>query len=588
MSIGVALQAALSGLQVNQSAIDVTAANIANANTEGYSRKVIAQEAISNGGRTAGVSIAQIERQVSQFLLRDIRNELSAVGAAGVADTFFGRLQDMFGGPGDDRTIGERIAAFAADFESLATTPESFTIRSQLVNSAVGLAQQINEMASDTQVLRADADRDIAQTATEIDRLLTSLQDLNVKIVQAKGMAQPTGDLEDQRDLAVARLAEQIDITTFHRDSGEMVVMTGGGVPLVDHRAASVSHAAVGIVDSAVTYPGGFGAIYVDGIDITPKIQSGRLAALVDMRDNELPAFNAELDSLATRLRDEVNALHNQGTGFPPPNNLTGTQSFAGGLTSAVAGSGTVRIAVTGADQSFAALPLDLDLSTTATLGAVVTAINTALAGMATASLNADNQLVLTATNPDFGIAIGKGDSQIGGLGFAHYFGLNDLFTGSASGSSSSTFSVNPAIAQQPSRLGAAMLSDIAAGSITVGQTGAVASGDNRIALALAAKFDERLTFSAAGGLPTTAATLSDYGAEILSRNAAQASGASADLNFRQSVADGLKLKAENISGVNVDEELANLIVFQNAYSAAARVVSTLQEMFRILEQMAA
>ena len=82
--------------------------------------------------------------------------------------------------------------------------------------------------------------------------------------------------------------------------------------------------------------------------------------------------------------------------------------------------------------------------------------------------------------------------------------------------------------------------------------------------------------------------TLSDYGAEILSRNAAQAAGASADLNFRQSVADGLKLKAENFSGVNVDEELANLIVFQNAYSAAARIVSTLQEMFRILERMAA
>ncbi|MBT5414490.1 MAG: flagellar hook-associated protein FlgK [Rhodospirillaceae bacterium] len=588
MSIGVALQAALSGLQVNQSAIDVTAANIANANTEGYSRKVVSQEAIAVDGRTAGVSIAQIERQVAQFLLRDIRNEMSAVGAAEVTDAFYGRMQDMFGGPGDDRTIGERIAAFAADLESLAATPESFTIRSQLVNAAVDLAQQINETARDIQNLRADTDRDIAQTVVEIDRMLASIHELNVKIVQAKGLDHASGDLEDQRDLAVANLAEQLDITTFSRNSGEIVVMTGSGIPLVNHQAADVTYPPIGIVDASVVYPGGFSAISVNGTDITTGLRSGRLAALVDMRDNALPAFNAELDSLTARLRDEVNALHNQGTGWPPPNELTGTQSFSGGAGTAVAGTGTVRIAVTAADQSFAALPLDLDLSTTATLGDVVIAVNTALAGVATAALNADDQLVLTATNPDHGIAIGEGDSQIGGRGFAHHFGLNDLFLGAATGSASSSFAVRPTIAQQPGRLGAALLSDIASGSITVGQTGAVASGDNRNAQALAAKFDERLTFTAAGGLPTTAATLSDYGAEILSRNAAQAANASADLSFRNSVADGLKLKADSFSGVNVDEELANLIVFQNAYSAAARIVSTLQEMFRILERMAA
>ena len=138
-----------------------------------------------------------------------------------------------------------------------------------------------------------------------------------------------------------------------------------------------------------MTYPGGFDAIDLRGTDITTEITSGQLGALIKLRDTTLPNLQSELNTLASGVFDQINAVHNDGTAFPPPNTLTGTQTVAAG--DPFAGTGTTRIAVVDANGDLVAPPIELDLTAYATVGAVQTALNAALGANGTASIVGGN-----------------------------------------------------------------------------------------------------------------------------------------------------------------------------------------------------
>lgn len=584
MSLSLSLQTALSGLRLNQTALDVTANNIANVNTEGYSRKILESEAMVLDDRGAGAKVGSITRQIDEFLLREVRTESSSLGMVQVEDFYFGRMQDLFGAPGDNRSISETITTLATRLQSLAATPENFTERSQVINAATELARQYNNMETDIQGLRADADQQIADSVDRINGALTNIGELNIQVSNALGAGRTASDLLDHRDIQLKKLSELIDVTTFKRSSGEVVVLSGGGRVLVDRNVSQLSHTTVSFFDASVSYAGGgLGPINMNGIDITTEIKSGKLAGFIAMRDTELPNLAAQLDTLARSMRDQINADHNQGVGVPPPRTLTGTVTQATGATTVFAGTGTARIAVLGADRTFATAPLDFDLTTAATAGAVVTAINTALAGFATASINANNKLVITADNAANSIAIDEGTSQAGGRGFSHYFGLNDFFVDTGTASVAASIAVRADLVSAPATLATSRLNDIAAGSITVGTTSGVAAGDNRSVQAMANKFDAIVSFGASGGLPANSTTFSSYGGQILSRNAGAAADTSSRLSFRQTLLENLEAKSGAVSGVNIDEELANLVMFQNAYGASARLISVASEMLELL-----
>ena len=244
------------------------------------------------------------------------------------------------------------------------------------------------------------------------------------------------------------------------------------------------------------------------------------------------------------------------------------------------------RSAVVKSDGTFAAAPFDFDLSTAATVGGVITAINTNLVGFATASLNANNELVITATNPNDGIAINEGTSSVGGSGLSSHFGLNDFFVGSGAVSLAGTIAVRPDIISTPQHLSSGTLNNTALGNITVGATTAIGPGDGTALQAMMNAFQAPFAFSAAGGLPVVTTTLSEYGNQILADNASRTAAADDKAKFSDTLLNDIKSKSSAISGVNMDEELANLIIYQTAYAAAARVVTAASEMMDMLERM--
>jgi len=685
-SLTTALQTAISGLQYNQTALRVASNNIANANTEGYSRKIIAPESrrIIGVEAGAGVQVASITRQVDTYLLGNLWVQKGSLGDVQTRDRFLQLTQDMFGTPGSNNSVSAIIDDLGASMEGAALKPEGVAERINVVNAAIDLAQQLNSMSAEIQKLRKQTDADIATAATTVNTQLAAIADLNARIAADKALNRPTTELEDARDQAIAKVAEQIDFRHYTRNTGEIVMLTPSGRPLADTIAATMSHSPVATMTANVAYPNdGISPILLDGIDVTTEIASGKLAGLIQLRDTELPNLASELDRLAQTIRDEINAIHNDGTGYPPPASLTGTRALIGGTAAAFAGSGTVRVAVVNQDDgTFAAAPLDLDLTSLpspATVNDVIGAINTGLTGFATASV-VNNRLVITADNAGDAIAINESSSQIvnhrsdvlattalgeagvfeirdntntllgtvtvvttdtasdiqakidavGGVtarvttesnggsridiladnglaitftdttgtvsanlnisgqtrGFSHYFGLNDFFVGDDAVSLASTLALRADLASSPHLVSRGELSSVAAGSVTADTTVAVSVGDNTVAGRLAAKFTDQVSFAAAGGQPAVGHTFSGYTASIVSRNATLAFNAGEQTTYVETVHQNLETKAGQISGVNIDEELANTLLYQNAYSAAARMMSTLNEILDILGEL--
>jgi flagellar hook-associated protein 1 FlgK len=428
MSLNVALLNALSGLQVNQRLLDLTSQNVANVNTEGYSRKIASAESVVLSGTGAGVRLGAVTRNVNETLLADLRQQASFLGQSEVLNAFYGRMQDLFGTPSSQGSIGTEIGAMADAFQALAAQPEDASRRITVVNRARFLADQFNSIALQIQELRQETDNDITDAITLINDKLIEIQDLNLRIAQGLATNEGVTDLQDARDRAVNEIADKLDIRYFVRDNGEMVIFTAQGRTLLDRVANQLSHTAAGTMSASITWAGGS----IDGItlgtaDITSEIGTGELAALIELRDTTLPNLASQFDELAAALAEEINAVHNQGTAFPGNATLTGQRRFAAGDTPAW--TGTARVAVTAADGTVVEV-LDVNLGATATMGALVTAID----GMAnaTCALNANGQMVITATGGNT-IAISEMNSAVTvgarSVGWGEFAGLNDFFT---------------------------------------------------------------------------------------------------------------------------------------------------------------
>lgn len=599
-AINVAMRSALSGLQVNQTALGVTSNNISNANTEGYSRKIADLQTVLIAGQGGGVEVSSVIREVSEFLIRDLRAQHSLLAETQVLDRYYSNTQDIFGPPSASSSVAATITELANRFQALSVDPESPAAQQDVVNAALALTRQLNKMSATVQDLRMEANKEIDTLVERANTLAANIAELNAQVSRNNALERPTGDLEDQRDRDVAELASIMDVSFFTRDNGQMVVFAANGRTIVDTLPATIAYTPSSSMSSTLAYPGGIGGITVNGTDITTTISSGKLKALVDLRDTILPGFGDQVDELASVLRDSIDAIHNDGAALPAPQTLTGVREFSAPATDTVSFTGVVRIGVTDSSGHSVGVPIDLDFADlatvvggTPTVDEIVDAINgvyaastPAIPGLsgATASVNASGQLVITATSSANGIAINESTSveSVTGFGFSHYFGLNNFFTGITTGGLASNITVRAAIVADQQLVVRGELSE---GTLANGDP-AVTIGDNSVAQRLFNKFQDTLTFAAAGTVPQTQSSLAGYGATIVATNANLASRAATDLNFREVIFNDIKARSDSQSGVNLDEELGNLILFQNAYAANARMITVLSEILKTLSEL--
>lgn len=614
------LSSAISGLHAAQASINSTAHNIVNANTEGFSRKTLSQESRILAGQGAGVELGLVERIADEFLIAEVRNQAAITGRSIVIDTYQSRTQDAFGHPSSGQDIGSRIGELTAALEAFGNDHQTLAVAHQAVERASEIANSIHQLDARVQNLRSEANSEVEQLVQSISTDLDTIDKLNNLITSVHKTGEHNADLFDKRDLALKELAEKIEIDTYHQDDGSLAVYTTEGQALVDATPRVLSYITAGeIVPNAplaalsifrndqIDPTTGEPFASANGVELvtagvrahlTPELQndatpdadqqivsklgSGKLQGLIEMRDVAFPALTDQLQELAEGLRFALNAAQNDSVSWPQPDALSGSRTDLSSFAGATRG-GSATLAVIDGNDGSTLLAFEIDIGAAVDEVDLVNQINTSLGAFGTAQIGADGQLDISLTGADQGIAIAEGDSSIlvtdaagrdRDYGFSHYFGLNDFLVNN--GSRPTDLVVHPDLVIDPARLGSAKL-DVETPPLTATLGG---PGDNRGAKGLAEAIEANYALIERGQLPARNTDLGAYAAEIVSITAAAAARAEDQARSDIALSEAVTFKADSVTGVNLDEEISALMTLQQAYSVAARLITTVDEMF--------
>lgn len=305
-----ALSTAISGLRVAQLQLDTTARNTANVSTPGYTRKNLPIESFFTGNIAGGARAGELERYVDQALQRDLWAQQSLSHFHETKASMLDRVQRLHGSPEDQNSIASSLSQLNAAFNTLTTSPESELNHSDTLNKALATARQFNSLSEEITKLRNDAQTQIDETVDRINTNLERFAKLNQSIAAENANGRSDVALLDQRDEVVKELSKDLEISQFTRGDSVMVLQSKTGRLLADTQAQSLSFTESPVNFDSV-HPGTFdGSIRLSdgtpGTDLTQESIGGRLGALVQVRDTDLPRQQAQLDELAFRTAQRL------------------------------------------------------------------------------------------------------------------------------------------------------------------------------------------------------------------------------------------------------------------------------------------
>jgi flagellar hook-associated protein 1 FlgK len=326
-----ALNAALSGLRVAQQQLTTVSNNVSNATTPGYTRKILPQttQVINSTGQIIGVQSETLIRRVDLNLEKELWTQVSGVSGMDVTSAYLDRIEKFHGPTDKEFSIAAEIAQLKDKFAALSDSPSDGFLQQAALEQAKYVATKFNDFSDLVGELRRDAQSDMDLAVDRINDLLGAISTLNAEIKGSIPAERSVAALEDKRDEAVKELAGYMNLTFFSRGDGVLVVQTTTGVQLADERPTEVFFNPGGI-GASTTYPSGLAGVYVGGdplenptsVNITTTGVGGKLGALIDLRDNTLVRYQAQVDELAhklaLRLESQGLRLFTNGAGVVP------------------------------------------------------------------------------------------------------------------------------------------------------------------------------------------------------------------------------------------------------------------------------
>lgn len=314
------LNAALSGLRISQQQINVISNNVANVSTPGFSRKILPQSSQAIDGVTVGVTGNTIIRNVNLNLERDLWTQVSSVGQLDVQKTYLARIQQFHGDPNKNLSVAASLSALMDTFSALADVPEDNFLRTQTINKAQDFSNKVNSLSRLITTQRNDVQNEMQVTIGRVNDLLKQISILNDQIESNTNLGRTTALLEDKRGDAIKELSGLMEISSFKRGDGVLVVQTSQGVELASNIFTPLTFRPNAL--SPASYypaPGTAAGVFVGdpidnpttAIDITNSSIGGRLGGLIELRDQTFPKQMAQLDEMAhkTALRFEAQGL---------------------------------------------------------------------------------------------------------------------------------------------------------------------------------------------------------------------------------------------------------------------------------------
>ncbi|QEE40483.1 MULTISPECIES: flagellar hook-associated protein FlgK [unclassified Methylobacterium] len=639
-----ALSTATAGLAATQAAINVVSQNVANAGTAGYVKRTLST--VATGTNNSGVAVGAITRSFDAAALKQLRLETSGAAYTSTKAGIASQLDALYGAPGSGAALDGTLNTFTESLQELSANPTSAAARTTVVSNASALASQINGAAASVQNLRSGVEAQLGTDTQSASTILSSVARLNAKI-QNTTDASSLADLRDQRDQVINTLSGYMDVQTVAQRDGTVSVLTQSGVTLVDRGTAATltfdGHGSLNPTSSYSTDPakrtvGTITATLPGGgkIDLGAPgaIRSGSLAAGIELRDQVLPQAQRQLDDLAGGL---ATALTNTGVGgtlntttvggttvsdttitlptMQPGNAVTfqvtdGTNTVRNvTLVASATQSGTIVPAAQTTDASGLTLTFDASGGPATYVAQIQTALSTfnaspdaanyklptlgvtngsATASAATLTLTAGGKVVGAAT-ASVTQPTSPNDLTTGYPQLALFTDVSAappptprLFTGSFDSGAQLTgfaqrISINPALSGNTAALTASSATDPSA------------SGGRAQAI-FTALTSAQQTFSSSSGIggvsaPYRASVVGFAQDVIASQGAASANAAAMD-NTQQTALSTAQGRFSAGAGVNIDQEMSNLIALQTAYGANARVLTAARDMLNQLLQI--
>jgi flagellar hook-associated protein 1 len=623
MSLTGTLNTALAGLQVSQQSLQIVGGNVANAQTPGYIRKTLTQIE-TGGGAAISVRSTSIDRQLDTLIQEQLRQATSGGSYADKLDSIYQQLQSIYGQPGSSTGLDTLFNNFSTALQTVATSPSSFSAQSSAVNAAQLLAQQLNSMSNSIQTLRGAAEQGIAADVATANNDLQQIAKINAQVSTANSNDPTTASLLDQRDQLIDQLSTLMDVHVVQGQFNQVSLYTSNGTQLVGSQAVQLSFNAQGTLTPSTLYntdptKSGVGTITLKNPDgsstdllAAGAIQSGEIAALVQMRDKVLPQAQSQLDEFASQMAQALSNQTTNGTAV-----TVGTQTGFTLDTSALQSGNTIHLTYTDSlnvqhnvsivrvdDPSVLPLPntttadpndqvigVNFNGGTLST-SSVITQLNAALGGTGLQFSNTSGNTLQVLNNAAGTITVNSLSQSAtmssltsGNPALPVFMDGTNLYTGAITANGpqelglAQRISVNSALLSNPNDL------------VTFSTSPPTAAGDSTRPTYLANQLSQATyLFSPATGIGSTgqplSGTLSSYVGEVLTQQGQAASNASSLKQGQGIVVNGLQQRLNTTSGVNVDEEMTNLITLQNTYAANARVFSTVQQMFQTLLQM--
>tara|TARA_R110000787_G_scaffold4726_9_gene17916 strand:+ start:26279 stop:27727 length:1449 start_codon:yes stop_codon:yes gene_type:complete len=317
VSLSSAIHSARSGLQVTSLRAGVVATNVANASTPGYVRRSVLLSENVVAGSTSGVRTDGIGRSQNEAITAERRGLTSDLAQADVLSSTWRTISSYVGDSADGDGLFKSFANFESALSNLALTPESGADASVVLNSANAIVNEFHSLSQLAVSLRTEADREIAQGRDVVNSALKTIEQLNGKI---SGMDRTTGEaaaLIDERGRVLDTISEYLPVKAVPRNYGMIDIVTPEGVFLLAGTARQVEFSPSSAFGPDQTIDNGaLSGLSVDGISLTPgsssygAVSSGLFGALFTLRDQDLPTFSTQLDTLAgdliTRLSDDA------------------------------------------------------------------------------------------------------------------------------------------------------------------------------------------------------------------------------------------------------------------------------------------
>lgn len=513
------IETARRSLFTQTAALSTTGHNIANANTEGYTRQRVNMRAsipieaygLNNstlpGQLGTGVEFGSIDRIRETFLDDQYRNENSSFGSWNIQSDTLDKLEAIFNEP-SDTGLSTVLDNFWKSWSDLSKSPEDSTARKIVVQTAQAMTDALNYMSRQLDNLNTDLASNVAVKATEIQGYVSSIADLNASIYKIESMGDKANDLRDQRDLLTDKLSKIANISVIETDSGYNVSL--GSQSLVEGGNVAAT------VDSS----------FLNSAFSSGDLKSGEVHGMISSSQNYVADYKNQLDNIANTIATgDLEVTLPKGSIMPEGTVLT------------------TDVNVTNADNTKSTITAGSPLPKGATLDSDYKVIVKGLNGLHQLGYTLDG--TLNSGKPLFTIS-GDGDTITAG-----------------------NISFNSEISANTNLLATSLRTS------GTGDSASVVKGNNSLALLLANQQSGAFT-SPSTGIKGTASTFYKSMVGQLGVQSQEATRQTENSNY---LVEQVNARRQSVSGVSLDEEMSNMLVFQHAYSAAARFMTTYDEM---------